>query len=126
MTECQTPASDRGRSVTDRAGLIGFVLSAACLIFLSGLLAAIADLPPTGLVRDATLAAQTLMDRQRLLGEAYSEWLWSPVIHVADGLVRHDESKAFPGYTVYTSGHGGVAMLLDMQGHEVHRWEAPF
>ena len=113
-------------AVWDRIGLIGFIAAAALLVFMAGLLAAIADLPPAGLVRDATVAARSLMDRQGLLQQSYSEWLWSPVMREGEGVVRHDPSAAFAGYTVYTSGHSANAVLVDMQGNELHRWEAPF
>jgi len=115
-----------GRSIWDRIGFFGFVTSAAGLVFLAGLLAAIADLPPARMVRDATIAARSLMDRQRLLDEEYSEWLWSPAEGLGKGLIQADTSAAFDGYTVYTSGHGANAIIVDMKGNELHRWDAPF
>ncbi|HEX6983828.1 MAG TPA: hypothetical protein VF170_00560, partial [Planctomycetaceae bacterium] len=126
MKDSGAAPQDPGRTPGDRVGFVGFVAAAATLVFLAGVFAAIADLPPAGLVRDATVAARSLMDREGLLRESYSEWLWSPALREGRGLVRHDASAAFPGYTVYTSGHESVAVLVDMDGKEVHRWEAPF
>jgi outer membrane protein assembly factor BamB len=115
-----------GRAVLDRIGFLAFVTAAAGLIFLGGVLAAIGDLPPARIVREALVAARSLMDRQGLLQESYSEWLWSPAPELGERLVRHEPSAAFDGYTVYTSGHSAIAVLVDMDGNEVHRWEAPF
>lgn len=110
----------------DRAGFIGFLLGLLSLSFLSGIVITVMELPPSALVRDAALAAQALLDRQDMRAAEFPDWLWSPAIRSGQGLVRHDRAQAFPGFTLYVSGHGGVAVLLDMDGNEVHRWEAPF
>jgi hypothetical protein len=38
------------------------------------------------------------------------------------GVTRHDGEAAQPGINLYTSGHGPVAFLVDMDGNELHRW----
>ena len=38
----------------------------------------------------------------------------------------HDADRARPGYNLYISGHGTEAVLIDMDGAEVHRWGHTF
>jgi len=42
------------------------------------------------------------------------------------GVVLHDPERAQEGLNLYTSGHGPEAVLMDMDGHVVHRWRYPF
>ncbi len=45
---------------------------------------------------------------------------------VAHGVTVHHRDEAWAGPNFYTSGHGPVAVLMDMDGVELHRWEYPF
>ena len=40
----------------------------------------------------------------------------------ARGVTVHDSVEAWRGYNLYTSGHGPQAILMDMEGHVLHRW----
>lgn len=42
------------------------------------------------------------------------------------GVSVHEAGAAFPGYTLFTSAHLNGALLIDMNGEVVHRWELPF
>ena len=42
------------------------------------------------------------------------------------GVVFHDSDKAAPGLNLLTSGHGPVAILMDMEGEVLHQWRAEF
>jgi len=42
------------------------------------------------------------------------------------GVVIHDPERSQEGLNLYTSGHGPEAVLMDMDGHVVHRWRYPF
>ena|ERR1043166_5866706 len=43
------------------------------------------------------------------------------------GLTALDETRACPGYTLYTPIFGsGTVYLLNLHGQEVHRWEIPY
>jgi hypothetical protein len=44
----------------------------------------------------------------------------------ARGVVRHDRRRAAPGLNLFTSGHGPVALLMDMEGEVLHEWRAEF
>jgi len=38
----------------------------------------------------------------------------------------HDRERAAAGYNFYCSGHGPEAVLMDMDGNEIHRWHHEF
>jgi hypothetical protein len=42
------------------------------------------------------------------------------------GVTRHDAERAAPGLNFFTSGHGPVAVLMDMDGVVLHEWRADF
>lgn len=42
------------------------------------------------------------------------------------GVAVDDPQRAYPGYTLFTSAHFNGALLINMQGEVVHRWELPF
>lgn len=42
------------------------------------------------------------------------------------GITVHDRDLAHAGLNFYTSGHGPEAVLMDMDGRELHRWRYPF
>lgn len=41
------------------------------------------------------------------------------------GIVVYDSAASFEGYNFYTSGHAPVAILMDMQGQQLHTWQYP-
>src|SRR3546814_20043171 len=40
--------------------------------------------------------------------------------------VTVNEAEAYPGYTLYSSGHGTEAFLIALDGTVVQKWELPF
>lgn len=42
------------------------------------------------------------------------------------GITVFDRSRSFSGLNFYTSGHGPEAILMDMEGRELHRWRAKY
>jgi hypothetical protein len=42
------------------------------------------------------------------------------------GVTRHDRERVASGLNLITSGHGPVALLMDMDGEVVHEWRADF
>jgi hypothetical protein len=38
----------------------------------------------------------------------------------------HDEARSYNGINLFTSGHAPVAILMDMRGNVLHRWECEF
>jgi hypothetical protein len=43
-----------------------------------------------------------------------------------DGVIRYESERTFDGLNLYVSGHGPEALLVDMKGNPVHRWQCPF
>jgi len=41
------------------------------------------------------------------------------------GVTVHDEVRAQPGWNLYASMHAREAILMDMEGRELHRWTGP-
>jgi hypothetical protein len=44
----------------------------------------------------------------------------------SQGVTRHDPHRVAPGLNLITSGHGPVALLMDMDGQVLHEWRAEF
>lgn len=44
----------------------------------------------------------------------------------ATGVTRHETERVQPGLNFFTSGHGPVAVLMDMEGAVLHEWRAGF
>jgi hypothetical protein len=44
----------------------------------------------------------------------------------SQGVTLHDPRRAAPGLNLITSGHGPVALLMDMDGAVLHEWRAEF
>lgn len=42
------------------------------------------------------------------------------------GVAQFDAARSQPGLNLYSSGHGTEAVLMDMEGNELHRWAMPF
>ncbi|MEK7792889.1 MAG: arylsulfotransferase family protein [Candidatus Hydrogenedentota bacterium] len=42
------------------------------------------------------------------------------------GLIQYDQDRAFPGLNLYVTGSAPMAVLIDMDGRELHRWECDF
>lgn len=111
---------------TDRAGLVVFCVAIAFLAFLAGAYVTLAKLFPYGYLNDAYKAAQALR-AQHAVEDPYTQTdLWRPARRDDRGVTVFDSAKAFSGYTLYTSGDGTYAQLIDMQGRVAHRWSLPF
>ena len=46
--------------------------------------------------------------------------------HELQGVIQHDPQRVSPGLNLITSGHGPVALLMDMEGEVLHEWRAEF
>jgi len=46
--------------------------------------------------------------------------------HRLQGVSHHDPQRVAPGLNLITSGHGPVALLMDMDGKVLHEWRAEF
>lgn len=105
-----------------------FSIGLAFLSFVAGMLAVLGDIFPAGIARDAHSGAVALIERQRQLreGDRFAGGLWEPARTAERGVTRHEPGRAFEGLTLYTSAHDQQALLIDLEGREVHRWRVPF
>jgi hypothetical protein len=46
--------------------------------------------------------------------------------HDFHGVIQHDPQRVAPGLNLITSGHGPVALLMNLDGEVVHEWRAEF
>ncbi|MEW4530078.1 arylsulfotransferase family protein [Maioricimonas sp. JC845] len=111
---------------TDRLLYIGFLVGLGGLSLQLGMLLAAVDAPVYQVTRDGVQAARALFAQREMTAAQWPQHLWYPTRHDAQGLVSSDAESCEPGFTLYTSGHANVALLLDLEGNEVHRWEVPF
>jgi hypothetical protein len=60
---------------------------------------------------------------QRLESIGYASG--SALARDASDVTVFDSARAFGGYNLYVSGHASEAVLMDMEGHVLHRWTYP-
>src|SRR5262249_2147899 len=93
------------------------------LVFLGGAAVMFFELPLSDFLGKAFAGARAWHER----GQSSTPPL-SP--DAADGEMREitvdDAEKTYDGFTLYTTTEGARAMLIDMRGTVVHRWELPF
>ncbi len=87
--------------------------------------------PELGLWRlsDRALSAREFTDDQRRRIEQLEAigYVEGSELPTTDRIVTvHDLERAWGGFNFYTSGHGGEAFLLDMDGNVLHTWRAEF
>lgn len=111
---------------TDRTGLVVFCVAITFLAFLAGAYITLAKIFPYDYFNDAFKAAKAL-SAQRAVVDPYTQTdLWRRARRDERGVTIHDPGRAYQGYTLYTSGDGTYAQLIDMAGEVVHRWALPF
>lgn len=111
---------------TDRAGFAAFFLACLFLAFLGGTYIVLAKIFPYEFVNDAYKAGRALI-AQGSIEDPYTQTdQWRKARTTERGVTVYDQNRAYNGYTLYTSGGGTYASLVDMQGNEVHRWSLPF
>jgi len=71
-------------------------------------------------VDDAAMSEQ--IDQLRAIGYLSG----SDAAPEATGIMLHDPDAAAQGLNLYTSGHAPEAILMDMEGAELHRWSYAF
>ncbi len=56
------------------------------------------------------------------LGDKSASGNWFPARFDRSGVLRYDAARTQPGYTLYAVAPDLSAHLIDMHGHELHRW----
>lgn len=102
--------------------LVIFVVSISALAFIYGVFVTHFRLFPYPLIRSAARAANALLElyleRQNTVHRIRSE-------DGRGGVTTYEPDRAYNGLTLLTlfSGERNVAVLVDMSGHELHRWD---
>lgn len=116
----------RGNTI-EKAAAAAFVLGLMFLAYVAGSLTTLMDTFPSTYIRDAYRAADALALKYDYRDQGpYATNLW---LHAGDsprGVTVHDKGAAQPGLTLYSSGEGARAVLVDMAGRTVHEWRRPF
>lgn len=101
-------------------------LAAAFLVFIAGSLVTVAGLFPADHVENAYRAGLALYSKATRQGDRFSTDLWRPASRTERGLARAEAERAQPGLTLYASGHGPFALLVDLEGNLRHQWHKPY
>jgi hypothetical protein len=119
--------TSRSNVVIDRLLQGIFLAGLVTLAFLLGtLIVEFRWFPYPQYLEKAYQYVQAKQEQQATLSSLAQSKLWTPARFDEVGVVEHEASKAFAGYTFYTSSHMSGALLIDMQGTVVHEWELPF
>ena len=110
----------------DRIGQGLFFGSLAFIIFLGGAIVAIGEVFPYSYINHAYRAGVALYRQQTQYATPYQTDLWHPARTDARGVTVYDPAQSASGYTLYTSGDGPYARLINMKGNVVHEWRRPF
>jgi outer membrane protein assembly factor BamB len=129
----RTPADQRppttewkpAPTLLDRISFAGFMLAVLFLCFVSGALVILADVFPAQAMKDAYRGGMAYADKLSMSQDPLRSDYWKPERTPEKG-VTINEAEAYPGYTLYSSGHGSVAYLIALDGTVVQEWSLPF
>ncbi len=73
---------------------------------------------------DAALTEEQREEIKRLEALGYLSGVFEAPAE--SGVLRHSPDRVRPGLNLYTSGHRAQAILMDMEGNVLHRWQHDF
>lgn len=111
---------------TDRVGFAAFFVGCVFLAFIGGTLVVLAQVFPYRFVNDAYKAGTALLAQNSIDDPFTQTDQWRRARTDQRGMTVNDPTRAYSGYTLYTSGGQSAASLVDMDGNEVHRWSLPY
>jgi outer membrane protein assembly factor BamB len=118
------PASP-AHSLLDRLSFAGFVAGVLFICFLGGALVILFDVFPAQVIKNAYRGGNAYYDKLTQSRSPLTSDFWQPERRSETG-VRISTAEAFPGYTLYTSGHASAAFLVALDGTVVHSWQLRF
>ncbi|EPC00330.1 hypothetical protein L861_07480 [Litchfieldella anticariensis FP35 = DSM 16096] len=111
---------------SERTGFAIFSLAIIFLAFAGGAFVVLAKVFPYEYFHDAYQAGQALL-KQRSVDNPYTQTdQWRDARTDERGVTINNQEEAYEGLTLYTSGDGNYANLIDMEGNVVHRWSLPY
>ncbi|MFP1679979.1 arylsulfotransferase family protein [Alloalcanivorax sp. C16-2] len=111
---------------SDRIGFGLFFLAIVFIAFVGGAFVVLTKTYPYPLFNDAHKAAQAVLKQNTLIDLYTQSDLWREARRDERGVTIHDPERAYQGLTLYTSGDGSHADLVDMEGKVLHRWALPY
>jgi hypothetical protein len=105
------------------------VTAVGCVVFLAfvaGTFVMQFQVFPAADLQRAFRAGSALYESLTSYNDPLETDFWKPARTNARGVVRHDPARAQQGLTLYSSADTQSALLIDMQGHVVHRWDMPY
>ncbi len=121
-----TEKSDKRGALGEQISKVCFVFGALGLVFLLGGILAHSHDGYGRMLGDAVRALRAVDAQNDAAAQLYPLCLWYFEGKSERGLLRHDASQSYAGLTLCLSGAGGEAVLIDNDGRERHRWDAPF
>lgn len=120
------PAAERPGGMLERVGQGLFFLALGFLAFAAGAFVILSQTFPYQPLHDAYRAAVAYIDKHQMSSDPLATDQWREARTAALGVTVHDAKRAFPGYTLYTSGDGPYARLISMDGRTLHEWHRPY
>lgn len=112
--------------IGERAFFGVFVVGITALGFIAGATVMLAEIPPYQYLRDAWRAGEALWQKETAYNDIGRLDFWAPARNDKKGVTVYDPDRAENGLTLYSSGDGPHAVLIDMKGNIVHEWSKPF
>jgi len=112
-------------SLLDRISFGGFVLAALVLTFIAGALVMLLGVFPAQAIRDAYRGGEAYYYKMQQSKTPLTSDFWQSERGPETGVTVNTD-EAYPGYTLYTSGHGTEAMLVSLDGKLVHSWKVAY
>jgi hypothetical protein len=109
----------------DRISFAGFIIAVLALFFLGGTLVMLLGVFPAQAIKDAYRGGEAYYYKMRQSQTPLTSDFWQPERSSETG-VTVNTPEAYPGYTLYTSGHGSEASLVSLDGKVVHSWKLPY
>ncbi len=113
-------------SDTKGAGFALFFLATAFLAFVGGAVVVLSEVFPYRYFYDAYKSAMALKQQSSIDDPYTGTDLWRHARTDARGVTIKKSNAVYKGLTLYTSGDGAYANLIDMDGNVVHRWSLPY
>jgi hypothetical protein len=127
MPDRMPPEAERepASSLMDRLSFGGFIISLLALAFMGGALVMLLGVFPAQAIRDAYRGGEAYYYKMKQSQTPLTSDFWQPERRTEKG-VTINSPEAYPGYTLYTSGHGTEASLVALDGKVVHKWQLPY
>lgn len=110
----------------DRIFFAAFMTGIAAISFGMGAFIVLAEVPPYQSMKNAFRAGTALWEQRTKYTDVERLDFWAPARTEKTGVTIHDANKTQQGLTLYSSGDGPHAVLIDMDGNVVHEWRMPF